>query len=66
MHYQKRSRVLMSEQVHKSKQQVFVLWAVNWEAHLLASSSFHLGTADKEKLGQKDAKHWRLFHNCLM
>lgn len=54
MHHQKHSRMLMSEQVHKSKQQLFVLGAVNSEAHLLTSSSFHLGKADKEKLGQKD------------
>lgn len=56
MHHQKHSRMLMSEQVHKSKQQVFVLCSVNLEAHMLASS-FHLGKADKEKLGQKDEKH---------
>lgn len=65
MRHQKHSGMLMSEQVHKSKQQVFVLWAVNSEAHLLASS-FHQGKADKEKLGQKDEKQWRVFHNRLM
>lgn len=53
MRHQKHSRMLMFEQVHKSKQQVFVLRAANSEARLLASS-FHLGKADKEKLGQKD------------
>lgn len=66
MYYQEHSGMLMIEQVLKSKRQVFVLWRVNSEAHLPASSSFHLAKADKGNSLQRDEERWSVFHERLM